>query len=135
MDLANAALFFQLEGPPGPDSRYGGIELPDERSARGHACDVARELMRNRERQTGWWRIAACDVQGILCFELLFASVDPLLSELPPKARALIEDVCQKTATLNDAILQVRRTLSQVRGTMARSDGAPYVTTSDGVRL
>jgi hypothetical protein len=127
--------FFNLKGRHGVSSDTEGIELPDERSARGHACDVARELMRNRERQTGWWRIAACDVEGILCFELLFASVDPLLSELPPETRASIEDVCQKTASLNDTIHQVRRTLSQVRGTMARSDGAPYVIASDGVRL
>ena len=127
--------FFNLKDRRGVTRDMEGMELPDESSARGHACDVARELMKNRERQTGWWRIATCDMQGVLCFELLFASVDPSLSHLPPETRASVEDVCQKTASLNDTINQVRRTLSQVRGTMARSDGAPYVIASDGVRL
>jgi hypothetical protein len=52
-----------------------GTELPDDDSARAHAAQVVRELAKNREHETGAWRLAVCDAQGTLCFELLFASL------------------------------------------------------------
>ena len=99
-----------------------GTELPDEGCARAHACQVVRELMRNREQRTLSWRLAVCDGQGTLCFELLFASVDESVTQLRPAMRALVEDARRKTALLNDEIDQVRMTLRQLRGTMAQYD-------------
>jgi hypothetical protein len=74
-----------------------GTELPDHDCARAHACQVVRELARNRERRTRSWRLAVCDVHCTLCFELLFASMDDSISRL---------DACRDTASLNDAIEQ-----------------------------
>jgi hypothetical protein len=52
-----------------------GTALADQTSAHIHACHVARELMRNSERQRRFWRLSVCDVLGNPFFELPFASV------------------------------------------------------------
>ena len=88
-----------------------GTELPDDDSARAHAAQVARELARNREEETRSWRLAVCDAQGTLRFELLFASMDEAISRLPPVIRFMFEDADDSTASLNKAMEQVRTTL------------------------
>jgi hypothetical protein len=88
-----------------------GTELPDDDSARAHAVQVARELARNRERETRSWRLAVCDAEGTLCFELLFGSMDEVISRLPPVIRFMFEDADDSTASLNQAMEQVRTTL------------------------
>ena len=88
-----------------------GTELPDDDSARAHAVQVARELARNRERETRSWRLAVCDAEGTLCFELLFGSMDEVISRLPPVIRFMFEDADDSTASLNKAMEQVRTTL------------------------
>ena len=87
-----------------------GTELPDDDSARAHAVQVARELARNRERETRSWRLAVCDAEGTLCFELLFGSMDEVISRLPPVIRFMFEDADDSTASLNKAMEQVRMT-------------------------
>jgi hypothetical protein len=87
-----------------------GTELPDDDSARAHAVQVARELARNRERETRSWRLAVCDAEGTLCFELLFGSMDEVISRLPPVIRFMFEDADDSTASLK-AMEQVRVTL------------------------
>jgi hypothetical protein len=69
-----------------------GTELPDDESARAHAAQVARELARNRERETISWRLAVCYADGTLCFELLFASMGDSISRLSPTLSFLIDD-------------------------------------------
>ena len=88
-----------------------GTELPDDDSARAHAAQVARELARNREEETRSWRLAVCDAQGTLRFELLFASMDEAISRLPPVIRFMFDDAGGSTASFNEAIEQVRTTL------------------------
>ena len=88
-----------------------GTELPDDDSARAHAVQVARELARNRERETRSWRLAVCDAEGTLRFELLFGSMDEVISRLPPVIRFMFEDADDSTASLNQAMEQVRTTL------------------------
>ncbi len=83
-----------------------GTELPDDDAARAHAVQVARELARNRERETRSWRLAVCDAEGTLCFELLFGSMDEVISRLPPVIRFMFEDADDSTA-----MEQVRMTL------------------------
>ena len=87
-----------------------GTELPDDDSARAHAAQVARELARNREEETRSWRLAVCDAQGTLRFELLFASMDEAISRLPPVIRFMFDDAGGSTASFNEAIEQVRMT-------------------------
>jgi len=88
-----------------------GTELSDDDSARAHANQVARELARNREPETRSWRLAVCDAQGTLCFEVLFASV----GELTPRTRhvtrlmldEIVDDDGRSTASSHDAIEKV----------------------------
>lgn len=69
-----------------------GTELPDDESARAHAAQVARELARNRERETISWRLAVCHADGTLCFEQPFASMGDSISRLSPTLSFLIDD-------------------------------------------
>lgn len=127
--------FFNLKTNRGVVRDREGTELPDSSSAHEHAYVVARELMRNHELSKKSWRLDVCDGQGNSDFELLFASVSPSISELPPETRESVEDVCRKAASLNDAINQVHTTLLQVRATLARAERALYLATLDGDQL
>ena len=93
-----------------------GTELPDDDSARAHAAQVARELARNREQETSSWCLAVRDTQGTLRFELVFASTDEAISRLPPVLRFMFADAGGSTASLNEAIEQVRTTLLSYEG-------------------
>jgi hypothetical protein len=136
MSLEMPRYFFNLKTEKSMIRDFEGMELPDESSARDHAHIVARELMRNRNPlTTRLWRLSVCDSRSTLHFEVLFASLNRDFSHLPPEMRASIEDVCKKTVSLNDAIGQVRHTLRQVRGTIARSERAPYLAAMDGAEL
>lgn len=101
-----------------------GTELPDDDSARAHAAQVARELARNREQETRSWRLAVCDGQGTLRFELLFASMDEAISRLPPALRFMFEDAGSSTASLHKAMEQVRMTLLSYEGGAAEDLGS-----------
>ena len=109
-----------------------GTALPDETAAMAHARAVARDLMRNRATKTRSWRLDVRDDDGRRCFSVLFASVD---DTVPPELRAAIIDGSAKTATLRDAIHEVRLSLLQVRATMAKADRQPYLAAVDGVSL
>jgi hypothetical protein len=88
-----------------------GTDLPDDDSARAHAAQVARELARNREQETRSWRLTVRDEEEMLRFELLFASADEAISQLPPVLRFMFADAGGSTVLLNEAIEQVRTTL------------------------
>ncbi len=92
-----------------------GTELPDDDSARAHAAQVARELARNREQETKSWRLAVCDAQGTLCFEVFFASVGELTSRTRTVMRfmvcEMVDDDSRSTVSRNDAIEKVLMTL------------------------
>lgn len=118
--------FFSIKDDRRIVSDPEGTELPDEDSALAHACQVVRELSRNREQRTGSWRLAVCDGHGAPCFELLFASVDESVARLPPTMRVLVENACRNAALLNDEASQVRMTLRRLRGTMSQYDEAPH---------
>src|SRR5258708_34011521 len=96
-----------------------GTELPNDDFARAHAAQVARELARNREQETRSWRLAVSDAEGTLRFELTFASMDELISRLPPMVRFMFDDAGRTTASLNKAIEQVRMPLLSYEGTEA----------------
>lgn len=110
--------FFHLKGNRGTIPDPTGVELPDEKVARAHGCQVARELMRNREFSTRTWRLDVRDDKGNFCFDLLFASVDDSIAHLAPDLRSSLVDVCRNAASLGDAVDQVRATLLQLKGTL-----------------
>jgi hypothetical protein len=112
-----------------------GTQLPDEAAARAHAQAVARELMQHRQIQTRSWRLTAWDDRGRPCFDLLFATVDNSLDHFRPELRKSCEDLHVKTASLFDAMQEVRRTLLQVKATLARADGLPYLAAVGGVAV
>lgn len=116
-----------------PDSE--GTVLSDDAAAREHAVVVAREAMRNNEVRTRNWRIQVCDSNRSPRFEILFASVDETIECLPTDIRRSVEDVSRKFASLSDAIADVKMTILQVRATLARTEGAPYLVAMDGLRL
>ena len=127
--------YFNLKGPHGRYLDPTGTELPDHEQAEEHARQVALELMRRRETRTRSWRLEVCDAFRTPIFELLFARVDPLLAQLPPNSRTMVEEVCARTGGVTDAVIDVRNSLHQLRGTLAKSNGEPYLAVLDGTPL
>jgi|SRR5215467_13740169 len=124
--------YFNLKKREGTLLDPDGTDLPDEAAARKHALQVMRELMHNAHVRTRAWRLAVMDQDRNPCFELLFASHDGSMAHFTPELRSSIEMVCRRQASLTDTIVDVRATMLQLRGTLARSDGRPYVAAENG---
>jgi len=127
--------YFNLKDIQDIHTDTDGVELRDDAHAMEYARQVARELMQSRQIKTRSWRLQACDASHKTLFELLFATVDPTMHHLPPELRSTVETVNARTANLSDAIYDVRRSLHQLRGTLAKSEGAPYLAAINGCRL
>lgn len=127
--------YFNLRDSTGLTRDPDGTHFPDETTAREHARVVAGELMRNLEMDRRSWRLEVCDGDWLPCFHLLFVEADPLLAHLPPELAGSIVDGWARSASLRDTIAQLQLTLLQVRATLARSDGKPYVAAIDGLRV
>src|SRR5205809_5596 len=96
--------YFNLKGHHGPYLDPHGTELPDHAQAQEHARQVACELMHCRELRTRSWRLEVCDGSRAPIFELVFATVDPLLSTLlRPNLRTTVEQACARHGGLVDA--------------------------------
>jgi hypothetical protein len=124
--------YFNLKRRDGTLVDPDGLDLPDQSAAREHARQVIDELMRNANVRTRGWRLAVMDQDRQACFELLFASYNDSMAHLPPELRSSVELVCRRHASLTDAIVDVRTTMLQIRGTLARSDRKPYVAAENG---
>src|SRR3954468_13296 len=101
-----------------------GEEFGDLADARAHAHTVAGELMRNRENRTGHWRIEVCDDYLQPCYECLFADFDQRLQAFGDVVRGSVIRVARTTAALNDALLNIDNTMSDLRQTMRLLDAA-----------
>jgi hypothetical protein len=126
--------FFHLRTPAGVVYDPEGTALADETAARSHAKTVARELMANREGATRCWRLDVWDDEGQPRFELIFASVDETIG-LPPEIRESWERFYGTSASLYEAIDSVKRSVEQVRGTLARAERPPYIAAIQGVSV
>jgi len=127
--------YFHLNGQHGRVLDPEGVELLDQAHAREYARQVALELMHGREAKTRSWRLEVLDTSKTPIFELLFASVDPLLARLPPNLRTSVEQVSAQTGHVRDAIIDVRNSLHRLRGTLAKANGEPYLAVLDGTIL
>jgi hypothetical protein len=128
--------FILKEGIRGvPD--LSGTELADDRAAHTYAKQLARELMRNRECKTAGWRIEICDAdhRPLPGLEVLFALVDDTFADLPAETRDRIKRVRTTTSSLNDTIGDVRKSLLQLKGTLARAEKRPWLASTDGKAL
>ncbi len=126
---------FVLKNGWGKYRDVGGDEFQDAATARIHAKLVARELLRNRETRTGSWRIEVRNEKNDCIDEVMLASVDDHFSHLPQPTRAEIDRLYQTNASLADIIGDVRRSLHQVKATIARADRMPYLAAKNGERL
>jgi uncharacterized protein DUF6894 len=124
--------YFNLKRRNGTIVDPDGTDLPDEAAAREHALVVMSELMRNANVRTRNWRLAVMDKDRQSCFELLFASYDDTMAHLTPELRLSVEMICHKNASLTDAIVDMRTTMLQIRGTLARADRRPYIAAENG---
>ena len=127
--------YFNLKGHDGRYLDPHGTELPDLAQAKEHARQVALELMHCREIRTRSWRLEVCDDSRAPIIELLFATVDPNLAQLPPPLRTTVEELSARTGGMVDAIVDVRNTLHQLRGTLAKCNREPYLATLGGTAL
>jgi hypothetical protein len=109
-----------------------GTELPHDRAAIIHACDVARELVQRNEERRGGSSISISDDTHSFLLELPLATVDQTLALLRPEARAILERCREQRRKLKECIHQVRQTVQQSRALIARSRGKPYLCTENG---
>lgn len=116
---------------PDPD----GTACASDEAAREHAIVVAREAMRNNEPQARKWRIQVCNASRKPLFEVLFAAVDESMDHLPRHIRDSVESLSGQLASLGDAVSDVRTSILQVRTTLARAEGHPYLVSLNGSRL
>jgi|RhiMetdeSRZDD1v2_1073273.scaffolds.fasta_scaffold1438488_1 hypothetical protein len=126
--------FFNLKHRGGVLYDPQGTDLADEHAARCHADQIVRELMRNREARTRFWRLQVCDARRAALFELSFAELDDTLAELRLQLRTSVRDVCAKSGVLTDMIGEVQQTLLQIRGTLSRADNSPWLALVKGDR-
>src|SRR5262245_47281450 len=99
-----------------------GSEFPDNATAHSYANTVARELMRNREPATRFWRLQVCDDDLRPVSEVHFATIDDALCHFSPEHQNTIQRMSRTIGTLSDAICDVRATLSQIQLTIARAN-------------
>ncbi|HZP79476.1 MAG TPA: hypothetical protein VFB45_25300 [Pseudolabrys sp.] len=97
-----------------------GLEFHDLQEAQRHAIDIARELMRNRTLSSRAWRIEVRDDYLLPRGEVLFAEVDQSLDEVGPQTRETIRFISRYNAALNDAVVDVKASLGEVRASFAR---------------
>ena len=107
-------------GEPVPDRE--GNEFPDKAAAYLCANTVARELMRNREAATRFWRLQVCDDDLRPVSEVPFATIDDSTCHLSDENRSTIQRTCRNIGLLSDTIYEVRATLRQIKATIARAD-------------
>jgi hypothetical protein len=123
---------FHLNTDHGTIRDPDGMEFLDQEAAREHARQVARELMRNRERSTRSWQLEICDAEERSCFDLVFVSVEDSLSLFAPELRSSIERMHARAADLRRAMASTRSSLLHLKATMAQSEGRPYLAAEDG---
>ena len=99
-----------------------GQELADDAAAREHAVAISKELMRNRENETRYWRIQICDDYLQPRFDVLFAEVDLSLARFDSRLQVSIEHVVRRKTALNDAVVQMRATLNDVKKTLESAE-------------
>ena len=119
--------YFTLKRREGTLLDPDGMDLPNEAAAREHALHVMSELMRNANVRTRAWRLTVIDENRGACFEFLFASYDDSMAHLTPELRTSVETICRRHALLTDAIVDVRSTMLQLKGSLARCDRRPYL--------
>lgn len=109
-----------------------GVALADRDHALAYAHEVVRELMNGRERQTRTWRLDVYENSGERVFSIPFVSVDQTLDHLPPPIRSEIEELCDRSRSLNEAVSAARVTVRESRALVARSRGRPYLASEAG---
>ena len=114
------------------EDRPGGEQIFDITMAREHARQVARELMRNNERQARFWQIEVHDEHGAVALALPFTALDPTLRHLPRDTQRLIVELCRRGRALAEAVTSARHSIQQARSTLARAQGKPYVVAEFG---
>jgi hypothetical protein len=112
-----------------------GTELPNHAAAHEHAAIVAREIMRNGKLRSLWRRLAVCDAEHQPCFDLLFASVADDFDHLTPEWQATIRRGAGRIASLRANLQNVQLSLRQLRATLARADGLPYLAAVNGQQI
>lgn len=112
-----------------------GEVYPDAASARANAEIVARELMRNRERETRNWRLEIQDEAGTRVDTVTFISLDETFQRFPPQMRANVEGFHKSTASLTDTINALHLSMLQVRATMGRADHVLHLAAVGGKAL
>ncbi len=109
-----------------------GVNLSDDDTARGYACRVGSELMKNRELEVRHWRIQVQNEDEQTIFEIPLITLDATLSHLSPLHKKAMEELSHRCYALREAIAQARIVQNQARALIAKSRGRPYLAADHG---
>jgi hypothetical protein len=109
-----------------------GVSLSGRDNAIDYGCDVAHELMKNRELKTRSWRLDIYEEGDGHIRGIPFASVDPTLDHLRPERRTTVEALCERKRSLFEMIHAVTDTVRESQALVARSHGKPYLASRFG---
>jgi len=105
-----------------------GARLDGNAAAQDHALAVIREVMRNNEAHTRYWRLRVRDADQTVTEEIAFASVEENASKELKRVAGAISNFA---VTVQESEHLIR----QLRATMAQMDRKPYLATLGGRRL
>jgi hypothetical protein len=121
--------FFHLRDGGAKIRDADGATFKDESAAVDHARRIAKELTRNRGRETHHWCVEITAQDGRAVSQLQFATVDETLAYLPAATRKLLEQRYEKQLALLEALARSRALVQQSRSVVGRSRGKPHLVT------
>lgn len=112
-----------------------GTELQSEADAGGLAVTIARDISHNDYNRTRHWRVRVRNENHTAVSEVLFASVTDDLDYCPEPVRQNAIRAAQALASLADELQDVQASLRQLRATLSKARGLPYLAAVDGRRV
>lgn len=112
-----------------------GVSFANRDQALCYAYEVIRELMSQCERETRTWRLDVYEDHDRRVFEIPFARLDETLDHLHPHLRSRLEELCDRSRSLREAVNQARLTVRESQALVAWSRGKPYLATEGGRKV
>ena len=109
-----------------------GIDLPDDRVAVAHARLVAAELLKNRKKKSGHWRIEVQNAERKRIFETALIKQHEDFERLSPDVQRSFERLSDRCCALHDTVAEARATIRRSRELAARFRNRPHLVVDNG---
>jgi hypothetical protein len=124
--------YFDLWSNAGWITDETGTDLPDDETASTYGYEVARDIARNKERDSRTFCIAVRDAARRNLFTLPFSRLTEVLQHFDPETQAVLETSFERQRGLRQAIQAARAAVAQSRASIARARGKPHLVVAAG---